>query len=186
MKRQEKEHMSKKVLIISGSPRVNGNSEMLCDQFAKGASEAGHEVEKISLAGKKIGFCLACYACEKSSCPQQDDARSIIDKMLAADVLVLSTPVYFYSMSAQLKALIDRSVMVYPNIKEKDFYYIMTMADTEMQNFRGTVEALRGFVLCCENSRECGMIQASGVFEKGEIIGHPAMEAAYKMGKTIR
>jgi hypothetical protein len=58
MKRQEEEHMSKKVLIISGSPRVNGNSEMLCDQFAKGASEAGHEAEKISLAGKKIGFCL--------------------------------------------------------------------------------------------------------------------------------
>ena len=178
--------MNKNVLIISGSPRVNGNSEMLCSQFAKGASEAGNQVEIISLAGKKVGCCLACYACEKSSCPQQDDARGIIDRMLAADVLVLSTPVYFYTMSAQLKALIDRSVMVYPNIREKDFYYIMTMADTKMQNFRGTVEALRGFVLCCENSRECGMIQASGVFEKREIIGHPAMEAAYNMGKSVK
>ena len=105
--------MAKNVLIIGGSPRIGGNSDLLCDQFAKGASEAGNQVEKISLAGKKIGFCTACYTCEKTgACPQKDDAAAIIEKMLAADVIVLATPVYFYTMSAQLKALIDRSVMV--------------------------------------------------------------------------
>ena len=177
--------MSKKILIISGSPRKGGNSETLCDQFAKGAVEAGNEVEKISLAGKNIGFCIGCYACEKGECFQKDDAPAIIEKMLLADVLVLSTPVYFYSMAAQLKALIDRSVMVYPQIRNKEFYFIMTMADTEEKNFTGTLEALRGFMLCCENSVEKMVIKAAGVYEKGEIVNHPAMNESYGAGKNV-
>ena len=119
--------MGKKVLIIGGSPRKDGNSAALCEHFAKGASEAGTQVEMLSLSGKKIGFCTACYACENGNCPQQDDVPGIIAKMLDADVIVLATPVYFYTMSAQLKALIDRSVMVYPKIAKKEFYFIMTM-----------------------------------------------------------
>ena len=175
----------KKVLIISASPRKNGNSDLLCDEFAKGASEAGHEVEKIRLAEKKVGYCTGCYACQKlNKCVQNDDANAIVEKMLSADVIVLATPVYFYTMSAQLKALIDRSVMVYPRIEKKEFYYIMTMADTETENFRGTIEALRGFVLCCEESQEKGMICAEGVYQKGEILEHPAMAQAYEMGKN--
>ena len=176
--------MGKKVLIIGGSPRKNGNSETLCEQFAKGAAESGNQVELISLSGKKIGFCTACYACEKGACPQKDDAPWIIAKMMDADVIVLATPVYFYTMSAQLKALIDRSVMVYPKIVDKEFYFIMTMADTETENFHGTLEALRGFVMCCENSRECGIISAAGVYQKGEITGNPALQRAYEAGKN--
>ena len=105
--------------------------------------------------------------------------------MLTADVIVLSTPVYFYTMSAQLKTLIDRSVMYYPRIEKKEFYYIMTMADTEKANFRGTIEALRGFVDCCENSVEKGMIEAAGVYEKGEIRNTPFMQQAFEMGKSV-
>ena len=175
---------NKKVLIISGSPRVGGNSEMLCDEFASGAAAAGHAVEKISLAGKKIGFCTACYACRNGNCPQKDDAPEIINKMLAADVLVLATPVYFFTMCAQLKALIDRSVMVYPKITGKKFYYLMTMAETNEKDFVGTIEALRGFVACCENSRECGMICVSGVYEKGAIAGNIALQKARLLGEN--
>lgn len=174
--------MNKKVLIISGSPRRNGNSEMLGNEFAAGAISAGHQVEVISLADKKIGFCTACYGCRQGSCPQQDDAPAIIEKMLSADVLVLATPVYFYTMCAQLKALIDRSVMVYPNIKGKDFYYLMTMAETDEKEFTGTIEALRGFVKCCPESRECGMICVPGVYEKGAIKGNPALAQARELG----
>lgn len=177
--------MAKKVLIISGSPRRGGNSEMLCQEFAAGAQAAGHEVELISLAGKKIGFCTACYACHDGQCPQQDDAVEIIEKMLAAEVLVLATPVYFFTMCAQLKALIDRSVMVYPEIVRKEFYYLMTMAETEEKMFTGTVEALRGFVACCPESSECGMICVPGVYEKGSIAGNPALDKARAMGSNI-
>ena len=176
--------MSKKVLIISGSPRRGGNSETLCDEFAAGAVSAGHSVEKISLADKKIGFCTACFVCKKAVCPQQDDAAAIIKKMLDADVLVLAAPVYFFTMCAQLKALIDRSVMVYPNIKGKEFYYLMTMAETDESEFTGTIEALRGFVKCCPDSRECGMVCVPGVYEKGAINGNAALNHARKLGSN--
>ncbi len=178
--------MTKKILILSGSPRKDGNSDLLCNQFAKGAAEAGHEVKKIQLADKKIGFCTGCYACQNGACPQKDDAAPILDDMLAADVLVLATPVYFYTMCAQMKALIDRSVAVYPRIANKQFYYIMTMADTEQEMFKGTIEALRGFLACCEGSTENGMICVGGVYEKGEILNNPAMNEAYQAGLAVK
>ncbi len=177
----------KNILILSGSPRKAGNSELLCDQFAKGATEAGHAVTKVWLGNKKIGFCTACYTCQNNGkCPQQDDVAPILEQMLKADVIVLSTPVYFYTMSAQLKALIDRSVAIYPTLAKKTFYFIMTMADTDESMFTGTVEALRGFVACCEGSEEAGIISAGGVYKKGEILNHPAFEQAYKVGLQVK
>jgi hypothetical protein len=74
--------------------------------------------------------------------------------------------------------------MVYPRIVNKAFYYIMTMADTETELFKGTIEALRGFVLCCEGSEEKGMLCVPGVYERGEINNHPeALQQAYDLGK---
>ena len=105
--------------------------------------------------------------------------------MLEAEVIVLATPVYFYTMCAQLKALIDRSVKVYPKIQNKDFYYFMTMAETDESMFTGTIEALRGFAACCEKSRECGMIAVPGVYESGAIKNNPALEKAEAMGALI-
>ena len=178
--------MSKKVLILSSSPRKGGNSDSLCDQFAKGASEAGNDVEKIRLAEKNIGYCTGCYACQTSGkCVQNDDAREVLDKMMAADVIVLATPVYFYSMCAQLKTLIDRSVAVYPNLTGKTFYYLITMAETDPQTLPGTVEALRGFLACYEGSVEAGMIVGLGAYKKGEIQALPAWDEAYQTGRKV-
>jgi multimeric flavodoxin WrbA len=101
----------KKVLLLSGSHRKNGNSDLLCDQFMLGAKESGHQAEKIIIRDKKINYCLACDACKRNggTCVQKDDMNEILDKMMAADVFVLATPVYFYSMSAQMKTMIDRT-----------------------------------------------------------------------------
>ncbi len=96
----------KKVLIISGSPRKNGNSDTLCNEFMKGAKESGNIVEKINLSEKNIDFARTCETCCKNevcSCNQKDDVAEIIQKMIDVDVIVLSTPTYFYGMSAQLK-----------------------------------------------------------------------------------
>lgn len=177
--------MAENVLIISGSPRKGGNSEVLCDKFAEGASAAGHFVEKIWLGDKQIGFCKGCYACQGGECCQQDDAVVIGKKMLAADVIVLATPVYFYCMCAQLKALIDRTVMYYPQMEKKRFYFIMTMADTDEENFKGTIASLNGLVECCPGSTVEGMICASGVYGKGEIDTTDFPEKAYEAGKRI-
>ena len=106
--------MSKKVLILSASPRKGGNSDVLCDTFLRGATAAGHSVEKISLRDKNIHYCTGCGVCNRTHrCVQKDDMAEILDKMVAADVIVLATPVYFYTMDGQMKTLIDRTVPRY-------------------------------------------------------------------------
>lgn len=94
--------MKKRVLILSSSPRRHGNSDTLCDEFLRGAREAGHDAEKIFLRDRTIYYCTGCGTCTEPgrSCPQYDDAREIIEKMVEADVIVLTSPVYFYAMSA--------------------------------------------------------------------------------------
>lgn len=92
----------KNILILSSSPRRGGNSDTLCDEFLRGACDAEHAVEKIFLRDKKIGYCTGCSTCSLHGkpCPQHDDMPEILDKMVAADVIVMATPVYFYTMSA--------------------------------------------------------------------------------------
>ena len=107
--------MSKRVLVISTSLRGDSNSDLLAQQFAQGARQAGHEVEVISLAGKDIRFCKGCLACQTTGrCVIHDDADAIVqEKMLHADVLVFATPIYYYEMSGQMKTLLDRANPLY-------------------------------------------------------------------------
>ena len=177
----------KQVLIISASPRRNGNSDILCDQFAQGAKECGHHVEKVFLAEKKIGYCRGCGVCNTThTCVQKDDMAEILDKMVKADVIVLATPVYFYTMDGQLKTFIDRTVPRYTEITNKDFYFILTAADTEKANLARIMEEFRGFTEdCLIGAREAGIIYGVGAREKGEIKRTPAYEEAYEMGKNI-
>lgn len=138
--------MSKKVLILSGSPRKGGNSDLLCDVFIRGAAESGNEAEKIRIAEKNIGYCKACYACKKDGiCAVKDDMAERLAKMHAADVIVLASPVYFYSIDAQLKTVIDRTVAQWTQLKNKEFYYIMTAAEDSGTVMECTLECMRGF-----------------------------------------
>lgn len=178
--------MSKNVLILSGSPRRQGNSDILCDEFAKGAAEAGHRVEKIRVAEKNIGFCRACYACrETGSCVIRDDMAEILQKMIDCDVMVLASPVYFYAIDAQLKTVIDRSVARWTEVRGKKFYYIVTVADGERAAAETTVACLRGYADCVEDAKEMGVIYGMGVYEKGEVTRTAAMAEAYEMGRRV-
>lgn len=177
----------KKVLVLSGSPRKGGNSDLLCDQFAKGAKEAGHMVEKIRVCEKKIAPCLGCYYCQthKDQCAIKDDMPALVDKIQAADVVVLASPVYFYSINAQLKAVIDRCVRSWERIRDKEFYYIMTAAEDAKHTMDTTLACLRGFADCLEGSQEKGVLYGKGAYEKGSVKGLPVFEQAYKMGKSV-
>ena len=178
--------MSKKVLILSGSPRKDGNSDMLCNEFMRGAAESGNEVEKIRVAEKKIGFCTGCYACRNTGvCAIKDDMAEVMQKLIDADVIVLASPVYFYSIDAQLKALIDRTVCRWTEVKDKEFYYIMTAADSGIESMETTLACFRGYADCVEGAKEMGIIYGTGVYEKGEIKDKKAMLEAYEMGKGI-
>lgn len=186
-KEMEKKQMSKKVLILSGSPRKGGNSDLLCDEFMRGASESGNDVEKIRVAAKKVAACSGCYYCQDHAgeCAHKDDMAEILQKMIDADVLVLASPVYFYSIDAQLKAVIDRTVARWLEVKNKEFYYIATMADEGLASADRTIECFRGYADCVEGAVEKGIIIGNGVYEAGKIIGTDAMKKAYTMGKNV-
>ncbi|WP_147566749.1 flavodoxin family protein [Clostridium tyrobutyricum] len=179
--------MSKNVLVISSSPRKGGNSDILCDQFILGAEEAGNYTEKVFLRDKNINCCTACYACVTNGgkCVQEDDMEQILEKMLKADVIVLATPVYFYTVSAQLKMVIDRTFAKYTQINNKEFYFIATAENHIKKTLERTIESLRGFTDCLKSSVEKGIIYGTGVSGKGEIKHTDAMKQAYDMGKSV-
>lgn len=177
--------MCKKVLIISASPRKGGNSDILCDEFAKGAMEAGHHVEKVRLQELTIKGCMACYACKKAKdCIQKDDMSELLEKMISADVLVLATPVYFYSMDGQMKTMIDRTLPRYTEISNKDVYFIATAAAGKRAMER-TMDSLRGFTDCLPGAKVKGLIYGDGVYQKGEVVSTKVMKEAFAAGKAI-
>ncbi|MBQ2895349.1 MAG: flavodoxin family protein [Oscillospiraceae bacterium] len=178
----------KKVLIISSSPRKGGNSDMLCARFAQGARESGHRVEKVFLREKFIPYCTGCGYCFTShKCSLKDDDMSLLlDAMLAADVIVLATPVYFYNMSAQLKAFIDRCAPCYREMYNKEFYYILTSTDDDKKHIERAVDAIRSFTLdCLPGAVERGIVYGVGVSKVGQVKDSSAWQEAYKLGKTI-
>lgn len=178
--------MTKKILVLSASFRKGGNSDTLCDQFIKGAQEAGHEVEKICINDRKINYCRGCGVCNTThKCIQKDDMEDILNKMVAADVIVMATPVYFYSMNGQMKTLIDRTVPRYEEISGKEFYFIVAAADGNKNNMLKTIEGFRGFTAdCLPGAVEKGIIYGTGAWQIGDIKSSPVMQEAYQMGKN--
>ena len=155
--------------------------------FAKGAQEAGNQVETVYLREKQYGFCKGCLACQKlGHCVIKDDAVEIAAKMHDADVLVFATPVYYYSVSGQLKTMLDRANPLF----DSDYaftkaYLLATAAEDGEETVEGTVKAVQGWVDCFERCELAGTVFAGGVNGVGDIAGHPALEKAYQMGKEV-
>lgn len=179
--------MSKKVLVISTSPRKGGNSDALADQFIRGAQEAGNQVEKISLYEKTIGFCRGCLICQSTQhCVIHDDANTIVQAMLSADVIVWATPIYYYGMSGQMKTMLDRSNPLFSaDYQFRDIYLLAAAAENEKHTVQGAVTGLQGWIDCFERARLAGTVFAGGVTSVGEIQGHSALTQAYQMGKHV-
>lgn len=180
--------MSKNILVISSSPRKGGNSDVLCDEFVKGALDAGHKCEKIFLRDKKINYCTGCGYCADNDyigCAQKDDMAEILEKIQAADTIVFSTPIYFYAMAGQMKTFIDRMCAKYTHITNKEFYYIMTAADSSKGAIQFALGEFKGLMACLENPKELGYLFAGGVWKKGEINNTDYPKKAYETGKNI-
>lgn len=179
--------MNKNVLVISTSPRKGGNSETLADAFICGANEAGHQTEKISLYDKKIGFCKGCLACQKTGrCVICDDADTIAQKMLTADVLVFATPIYYYEMSGQMKTMLDRANPLFPaDYAFRDIYFLSTAAEDGEGVDTRAISGMEGWIECFPKARLAGTVFAGGVNDIGEIDGHLALTNAYEMGKAV-
>lgn len=177
--------MSKNILVISTSLRHGGNSETLADEFARGARDAGHQVEKVCLYDKTINFCKGCLACQKTRrCVIHDDADIIAQKMLNADVIVFATPIYYYEMCGQMKTMLDRSNPLFPSdYAFRDIYLLASAADGEESAMDGAVKGLKGWVACFEKARLKGVVRGVGADGTGAIQRVPAaLKAAYDMG----
>lgn len=179
--------MSKKILIISSTPRKGGNSEILSKQFSKGAEENGNIVKIIFLREKKINYCTGCGTCfdGKKSCPQKDEMAEVLEEIVNSDVIVLATPVYFYAMAGQMKTLIDRTCSRYTEINRKEFYFILSAATENQKMLERTVEEFRGFLDCLEEPVEKGTVYGINAWKIGEIKNTEAMHQAYEMGKNV-
>ncbi len=176
----------KNILVISASPRKNGNSDMLCNHFIEGAQQGKHKVEKIRLQEKKINYCLGCRVCSTTEeCIQKDDMSEIIDKILLADIIVLATPVYFYSMSAQLKTMIDRTLPCYTKMTNKEFYFFITAAEQGKQYLFSTIDSLRGFVDNLDNGSVKEVIMADDVNNMKDILNRKELALAYQYGLEV-
>lgn len=178
----------KKIIVISTSLRAGSNSDMLADRFIEGARQAGHEVEKISLAGKDIKFCRGCLACQKTGkCVIDDDVNGIMQKVLNADVVVWATPIYYYEMSGQMKVLIDRMNAMYnQEYRFRDVYMLTTAAEDAPEVQERAVNGLTGWIDCYPKSRLAGTLFCGGVDVPRSIEGNSKLQAAYEMGKNIR
>lgn len=186
--RREGNSMSKKVVVISTSPRKNSNSDILADEFIKGAIAGGNTAEKVVLRDKQIDFCRGCLACwELKKCVHNDDASDIAAQVVDADVVVFATPIYFYEMSGQMKTILDRVGSLYmADYKFRDVYLLATSANPDPLSMDTAIDGLNGWIKCFEKTKLCGVVKGVGVSVEGEINANTAiLKAAYDMGKAI-
>ncbi len=144
-----------KVLVIIGAKK-SGQTDSLTGQFIKGAVSAGHEVETVNLFTMKNAHgCIDCQTCKRNggTCIWKDDIAPLMEKVIAADVLVFASPVYFFSITSQLKLFMDRTYAVMEQIRNKKFYFIATAAGPSadyMEDFKKVVEPVQGWLDCFE------------------------------------
>ena len=178
----------KKVVIISSSPRKNGNSEILAFEAAKGAKDAGNEVEILLLRDKTINFCRGCLACQKLlKCVIKDDMAEMIEKVKTADAVIFATPIYYYEMSGQLKTFLDRCNPLYPQeYAFRDIYLLSSSAEEGHEPAGRAVSGLKGWIECFEKAKFAGSFNAGGVTAPNDVLKNAEMlKAAYDMGGNI-
>ena len=177
-----------KVIVISTSLRAKSNSDILTEQLIAGAKDAGHEVEPISLKGKKIGICIGSLPCQKTQqCVLKDDAIEIAEKVKNADTLVFATPIYYYEMSGQMKTLLDRLNPLYPSDYRFRKVYMLSVAyEDEEYVPEKAVNGLQGWVDCFEKAEFAGSLFCGGISDPGEADGKDTeKDEAYQFGRAL-
>jgi multimeric flavodoxin WrbA len=190
----------KRIVIIQGGGRPKGNTAQLIDHFRRGAEEVGHSVEVISLLRNEVKGCLGCNACRYGKpCVQKDSFNDLVPKIKEADLLVFASPLYFWTISAKLKAFIERFYCIaeedsnpplgrYEKYPEKDCALLMTAADNFFWTFEQAVSYYRFALVNYIGFHDKGMLLAGGC---GDTNGKPQigktdyLEKAYQFGKTI-
>ncbi len=182
--------MRKKILILTGSPRQNGNSDLLAEAFIEGAKECGHEITKFECGHKNIKPCVACDKCysKKGACVFDDDFNELAPLLEHSDMIVLATPMYWFTVSAQLKAGLDKMYALLIGEHQSSIQESMLLACGECENqsdFDGLVSTYRKIALY-QNWKDKGTLIVPSVFKKGDILKTDFLEKAKQMGQRIK
>jgi multimeric flavodoxin WrbA len=180
------------VLILKGSPRENGNSSALAEKVAAGAKDSGAEVESLSLHEMDIRPCDACDSCQETGgvCVIKDDMQSLYPKLKRASAIVVASPVYWFTISAQAKLCIDRWYAFQTpqgsELRGRKFGFILTYGDVDLYT-SGGINAIHTFESMCRflHGDMVGMVYGSAD-KPGEVVNQPElMEKAYQLGRKL-
>lgn len=177
---------AKKILVITGSPRKNGNSNTLAAQFIRGAQEAGHETVRFDAGLKNVRPCTACNHCGMNGpCAIDDDFKSVREHIIAADAVLFASPVYYYNVSAQIKAVIDRFYAINGQIhSHKRSALILTLANSDLDRVQPIIDYHRA-LLSYLGWEYAGHIVGTGLWPEGAVNNTRYMEEAYSLGRNI-
>lgn len=190
----------KNILVVLGGGRANGNTRKLADSFAEGAKAAGHHVEIISLLKKSVNGCLGCNACRFGKpCIQKDDFNEMVPAIKAADLIVFASPLYFWTISAKLKAFIERFYCIaleddnppygrYEKYPVKDSALLMTAADNLFWTFEQAESYYKFAIVNYIGFNDQGMVLAGGCGDtngKAQIDQTGHLARAYEFGKAL-
>ena len=191
---------TKRILIIKGGGRPNGNTAQLIDSFIKGAEEVGHSVEVISLMKNEVKGCLGCNACRYGKpCVQKDSFNELVPKIKSADCLVFASPLYFWTISSRMKAFIERFYCIaqedpnpplgrYEKYPVKDCALLMTSADDFFWTYDQAISYYQFTLVNYIGFHDKGMLLAGGC---GDTNGRPQisktqhLERAYRFGRNL-
>ncbi len=175
------------ILVLSGSPRKGGNTDLLVDAFVKGASPK-HHVEVVSVHDYKINPCMGCNACFRSedyACCQKDDMQIVYEKMAKAEMLVIASPVYFYGLSAQLKTVIDR----FHNPIRDTFHIhkaaLLLVGAASLPELFDSI--LVQYELCLKffKMEDVGRVLVRGAKDKGDVKNGDSLQKTLELGQSI-
>lgn len=190
----------KKILIVQGGGRSKGNTAQLADAFRKGAEDAGHSVETVSLLKKEVKGCIGCNACRYGKpCIQKDSFNEMVPMIKEADLQVFASPLYFWTISSRIKAFLERFYCLaqedpnpplgrYEKYPVKDCALLMTSADNFFWTFEQAVSYYQFTMVNYIGFHDKGMLLAGGCGDtngKPQIEGTGWLEKAYEFGKTV-
>jgi len=173
------------IIALNGSPRLNGNTEIMVNAFLRGAQDSGHNVKKINLAKKQILGCLGCHYCSvhNGECLQKDDMGPILRSLDQADMVAFASPIYWFDITGQLKCAIDR---MYARGRT-GFHFHMTalLLNSAAENVYAAAITQYQAMTTYLHWINQGIITISGMVNKGDMSNAPGLESAYNLGKSL-
>ena len=177
-----------KIVLLTGSPRKNGNTNHMADQFERGAKESGHEIFRFNAAESEVHPCVGCNRCGMNGpCIFTDDfTKRLRPELVRADLIVFCSPMYYFGFSTQLKSVIDRFYAINGQLHaKKKAAFLMAYANQSKKDAEAMIAHYRT-LLDYMGWEDVGQVIAPGIWMAGSIKGTPYAEAAYQLGRSLK